>query len=161
MNRKAGFRFPTLFRLFKIAKFTLNSLTYNLPFVLKKYLLLLPLIILISFAHAQEKKLAIISGVLKDARSKLPLNEAIITLSSSSFKGQKIALTDSSGKYRINNLPAGTYTISFEMEGYEKFTHENLLVREGMSLGVSFEMAKERKNVKKSEQIHVADTTTQ
>lgn len=100
-------------------------------------------------AFSQEKKPAVISGVIKDARTKSPLNEAVITLSSSAFQGQKFALTDSSGKYRIRNLPAGSYTISFEMEGYEKFTQENVEVQEGMSLGVSFEMVKERKGKEK------------
>ncbi|MCW3107141.1 MAG: TonB-dependent receptor [Segetibacter sp.] len=95
-------------------------------------------------AFAQEKKAAIISGTVKDARSKSPLNEVVVTLSSTAFQGQKFALTDSTGMYRIGNLPAGNYTISFEMEGYEKFTQENIALQEGMSLGVSFQMVKER-----------------
>lgn len=96
-------------------------------------------------AVAQEKKMAIISGSVKDARSKAPLNEAVVTLSSDAFKGQKFALTDSTGMYRVSNLPAGSYTIAFEMEGYEKFVQENIVLRQGMSLGVSFQMVKERK----------------
>jgi hypothetical protein len=96
-------------------------------------------------AVAQEKKMAIISGSVKDARSKSPLNEAVVTLSSDAFKGQKFALTDSTGMYRISNLPAGSYTIAFEMEGYERFVQENIVLQQGMSMGVSFQMVKERK----------------
>jgi Carboxypeptidase regulatory-like domain len=87
--------------------------------------------------------------MVSDAHTKLPLNEAVITLSSSAYQGQKFALTDSTGMYRVGNLPAGTYTISFEMEGYEKFVHDNIVLQEGMSLGVSFQMIKERKGRKK------------
>ncbi|GEO10343.1 hypothetical protein SAE01_28390 [Segetibacter aerophilus] len=90
--------------------------------------------------------MAIISGIVKDARSKTPLNEAVVTLSSSAFQGQKFALTDSTGMYSVRNLPAGNYKIAFEMEGYEKFTQENIALQPGMSLGVSFEMVKARKS---------------
>ncbi len=113
---------------------------------------LLPVLFLsiLFVAFGQEKKPAIISGIVKDARSKLPLNEAVITLSSTALEGQKFALTDSTGMYRISNLPAGTYTISFEMEGYEKFTQEDIKLQEGMSLGVSFQMARERRGKDKN-----------
>ena len=93
----------------------------------------------------QEKKQGIISGVVKDARSKSPLNEAVVTLTSNAFKGQKFALTDSTGMYKVSNLPAGYYTVAFEMEGYEKFVQDSIKLQEGMSLGVSFQMARERK----------------
>jgi len=96
-------------------------------------------------AFAQDKKSATIGGSVKDAHTKLPLVEAVVTLSSTAFEGQKFALTDSTGMYRIANLPAGTYMIAFEMEGYEKFVQPNIALQEGMSLGVSFEMIKERK----------------
>lgn len=94
---------------------------------------------------AQEKKAAVISGTVKDAHSKSPLNEAVVTLSSTALQGQKFALTDSTGMYRISNLPPGIYSISFEMEGYEKFVQDSIRLQEGMSLGVSFQMARERK----------------
>lgn len=100
-------------------------------------------------AFAQGKKEAVISGTVKDARTKIPLTEAVITLSSDAFEGQKFALTDSTGKYRINNLPPGKYTIAFEMEGYQKFVQDSITIKEGMSLGASFEMVKERKGKNK------------
>lgn len=85
-----------------------------------------------------------ISGTVKDSRSKAPLSEAIVTLTSTMLKVQKMALTDSTGMYHISNLPAGIYSISFEMEGYHKFMQDSVVLQDGMSLGVSFQMAKER-----------------
>jgi len=111
----------------------------------KKVLLLFATALLFSIVFAQDKKPAIISGIVKDSRTKSPLIEAVITLSSNAFEGQKFALTDSTGKYSVRNLPAGIYTIAFEMEGYEKFTRDSIALNDGMSLGVSFEMARERK----------------
>jgi hypothetical protein len=117
----------------------------------KKLLQLIVAIILLIPALAQDKKSCTISGVVKDARSKLPLNEAVVTFISDAFKGQKFALTDSTGMYRVSNLPAGNYTVSFEMEGYEKFVHDKITLQDRMSFDVSFEMVKERKRSRKRE----------
>ena len=116
---------------------------------LKKSLSLLAAVVVLGFAFAQEKKPAVISGVVKDARTKSPLNEAVVTLSSNAFSGQKFALTDSTGMYKVANLPAGYYTVSFEMEGYEKFVQDSIALKEGMSLGVSFQMVKQRRGSRK------------
>ncbi len=97
--------------------------------------------LLFGIVFSQEKKPGMISGFIKDARSKKPLIEAVVTISSEKIVGKKLALTDSTGLYSIKNLPAGYYTISFEMEGFRKYTKDSILLREGMSLGASFEMA--------------------
>jgi hypothetical protein len=118
---------------------------------MRKTLLLAVTAVLLSFiVFAQEKKPAIISGIVKDAQTKSPLLEAVVTLKSNAFEGEKYAVTDSTGLYRINNLPPGTYSVSFEMEGYEKFSKDGIVVVPGMSLGVSFEMIKEQKRMKKA-----------
>lgn len=121
---------------------------------LKGLLIFVALTLLFTSAFEQAKRPASISGMISDAHTKLPLNEAVITLSSTAFTGQKFGLTDSTGMYRIGNLPAGNYTISFEMEGYEKFSQNNIVLHEGMSLGVSFEMVKERKRKGKSTELN-------
>lgn len=98
------------------------------------------------FSVLARQSKAIISGTIKDAKTKSPITEAVITLSSDAFKGQKFAVTDSSGTYKINNLPAGNYTIIFEMEGYQKFVRDSITLRDGMSVGINYEMVKERKS---------------
>jgi Ca-activated chloride channel family protein len=113
--------------------------------IFKKPLLLLATVLLFMNGFSQEKKAAAITGSVKDARTKFPLIEAVITLSSNAFEGQKFALTDSSGAYNVKNLPAGNYTVVFEMEGYEKFTRDSVDLKEGMSLAISSEMVKEKK----------------
>ena len=113
----------------------------------------LPLLFIIAFSFFtvfnQEKSPATINGIIKDARTKLPLAEAVITASSNAFIGHRFAITDSAGMYTINSLPAGIYAITFEMEGYEKFMQQNIDLKEGMSIGVSFDMIKERKHKNK------------
>jgi hypothetical protein len=111
----------------------------------KKLLLIMVAILLVVSTYAQDKKPGTITGVVKEAGSKLPLFEAVVTLSSDAFKGQRFALTDSAGNYRVSNLPAGNYSVYFEMEGYEKFVKNDVIVEQGMSVNVSSEMVKERK----------------
>lgn len=91
---------------------------------------------------SQETRPGRISGILKDSRTHQPLAEAVITVSSDKIEGKKLALTDSTGTYTIGGLPPGYYSICFEMEGYKRFTKDSIRLQEGMSLGVSLEMAR-------------------
>jgi len=115
----------------------------------KKSLIIFITVLWVVSAFSFRQTTGAITGTVKDARSKQPIIEAVITLSSTAFKGQKFALTDSTGMYRITNLPAGNYTVSFEMEGYEKFVRENISLEDGGSIGVSYEMVKEGKRKRK------------
>lgn len=92
-----------------------------------------------------------ISGTIKDEQTKRPLTEAVVTLKSGVLEGQKFAVTDTVGHYKINNLPSGNYSISFEMEGYQKFSQEKILLKEGASLIINYEMAKSGNNRRQHE----------
>jgi Ca-activated chloride channel family protein len=95
------------------------------------------------FMSFAQEPLASIAGSVKDEGTKKPLIEAVITLSSPEFEGKRFAITDSSGNYKVVNLPAGVYTVVFEMEGYSKFIKDNVLLSKGMPLGLSLEMKRE------------------
>ncbi len=112
---------------------------------IKKIVLLIATVLITVAAFSQQKKAATITGTVTDARTKMPMPEAVVTLKSDSFTGEKYALTDSAGTYYMSNLPAGTYNISFEMEGYRKFSREGIVVFPGMLLAVKYEMIRERK----------------
>ena len=119
--------------------------------------LLLFFVTAFSFFHvfSQEGKPGIISGLINDAQTKLPLIEAVITLSSNAFQGQKFVVTDTAGRYKINNLPPGNYSIRFEMEGYQKYVQDSIVLKEGTSVAVSYEMVKEKRGRRK-DQLKVA-----
>lgn len=123
--------------------------------IYKKLLLFFVTVFLLSDAFSQKGKGGIISGQINDAQTKLPLIEAVITLSSNAFEGQKFVVTDNTGRYKINNLPAGSYSISFEMEGYQKYVQNRIILKEGTSVAVSYEMVKEKKRGRK-DQLKVA-----
>ena len=107
--------------------------------------LVLAAILFTGLSSMVQDKNGSIAGTVKDAATKNPLIEAVITLSSSAFVGQRLALTDSSGMYKIDNLPAGFYTIIFEMEGYRKFIKDSIQLSKAMPMGVSLEMVRERR----------------
>jgi hypothetical protein len=110
---------------------------------MRKGIILIFSILVSSAVFSQEKK-GIISGSVKASSSKLPLVEAVITISSPVLEGKKYGLTDSAGVYKISNLPKGTYSITIEMEGFDTITYDNIFLPEGMSQGVSVEMRRMR-----------------
>lgn len=116
-----------------------------------KLLLLFGTVILFFVTSAQSLKQGIIVGTIRDARTKSPLTEAVVTVSSNAFQGQKFALTDSTGTYKVNNLPAGNYKLSFEMEGYEKFLQDSITLKDGMTVSINYDMLKEKKRNSKNQ----------
>src|SRR5215212_4284718 len=111
----------------------------------KKLLLVFVTVFLLLKGFSQEGKHGIITGMVKDAQTKSPLIEAVITISSNAFEGQRFAVTDTSGRYKVKSLPPGNYSISFEMEGYQKYVQDRIMLKEGRSVAVSYEMIKEKK----------------
>ncbi len=96
-----------------------------------------------SVTLAQEKP-GSIAGIVKDASTKQPLIEAVITLSSQTFTGKQYAISDSTGMYKFHQLQPGAYSVMFEMEGYQTFIKDSIVLTSGMPLGVSLEMVKSR-----------------
>ncbi len=124
---------------------------------IKNIVLLIATVLLTIVAFSQQENAASITGTVTDARTKMPMPEAVVTLKSNSFEGEKYTLTDSSGSYRINNLPAGVYHITFEMEGYGKSSKDSIIVSQGISLAVNYELMKERR--KRGSQLKVGKGT--
>ena len=116
-----------------------------------KTFLVIVTVFLYIVTSGQTNKQGILSGRIKDAQTKSPLTEAVITLRSTSFTGQKFALTDSSGAYKVTNLPAGNYTVVFEMEGYEKYVQDSLILKDGMTVDLNYEMVKGKKKNRKGD----------
>ena len=110
----------------------------------------------IALAAFSQPKTGVITGSVKASATKSPLFEAVITVSSPVLEGKKFAITDSTGNYKIANLPKGTYSITIEMEGFDTINYDNIFLPEGMSQGVSVEMRREKKTQKAKEQ-HKSD----
>jgi outer membrane receptor for ferrienterochelin and colicin len=82
---------------------------------------LLTLIVIVSFvtgASAQSTT-GTISGRVTDPQS-LPLPGVTVTAESAALQGNRVTVTSSNGDYILTLLPSGTYTVSFDISGFER-----------------------------------------
>ncbi|HWI89852.1 MAG TPA: TonB-dependent receptor [Flavisolibacter sp.] len=91
-------------------------------------------ILLSAVCYAQ--KTGGISGTIVNAATKQPLQGASIVLKPAGNSG----ITDSLGRYRINNIPAGAYTVTASFVGYETESRFNIVITSGNENEVSFEL---------------------
>src|SRR5690349_7936748 len=70
-------------------------------------------------AYAQSSGGAgVLTGTVVDASDKKPAKDVVVTATSPALQGEQVVVTDGAGFFRIPELPAGTYTLAFEKDGY-------------------------------------------
>jgi hypothetical protein len=74
---------------------------------------------------------AAIDGIVTDA-SNAPVPGVTVTASSPALQGERIAVTNADGAYRLAQLPPGSYRFMYEMSGFAT------IVRDSQRLGVGF-----------------------
>ena len=72
-----------------------------------------------------------INGRVNDASGSI-LPGVTVTVTSTSLLGLQTAITDESGNYRFPALPPGTYTITYDLPGFQK------LERSGIRIAINF-----------------------
>ncbi len=72
-------------------------------------------------AHAQGVQTGTITGSVKSADG-LSLPGVTVTAASPALQGQRSTVTDVNGVYFIKGLPAGTYTVGFEISAFKPAT---------------------------------------
>src|SRR5262245_33443482 len=79
------------------------------------------------FATAQSLQTGILAGKVSDnTGARAP--GVTVTLSGSGLLTPRTVQTDAEGSYRFPALPPGTYTLSFELQGFKKATRTNVPV---------------------------------
>jgi hypothetical protein len=92
-------------------------------------------------AHGQSSGGAgVLTGTVVDASDKKPAKDTVVTATSPALQGEQVVVTDDSGFYRIPDLPAGTYTLVFEKDGYRSFTRAGIALRTEVTLRVNAEL---------------------
>src|SRR3954463_15559960 len=81
-------------------------------------------LLLPAFAHAQ----ATVSGTVRDASGGVLPGVTVEATSPALIERQRTALTDSSGQYRITELPPGTYTLGFSLGGFTTLRREGVTI---------------------------------
>ena len=84
-----------------------------------------------------------ISGVVINTSTKQPLQAASVVLKPLGKSG----IADSLGRYRITNIPVGSYTITASFVGFETESRFNIVITSGNENEVSFELRLQTSNL--------------
>ena len=86
---------------------------------------------------------SVIVGTVRDAQSKAPVPDVVVTITSPALQGEQILVTDGSGQYRLPQLPPGEYTIRLEKETYKPSARSGVSVRVGSTIRVNIDLLPE------------------
>jgi Carboxypeptidase regulatory-like domain len=84
-----------------------------------------------------------LSGQVVDANNNSPVADAVVIAQSPALQGEQTAVTDASGSFEITLLPAGTYSLVVQREGYQPFTQQGLSVRLDRTIRVRLSLTPE------------------
>lgn len=106
---------------------------------MKSYLLLLSSLFLFIHSYSQ-KNTGVVRGIVKDKNTQEALIGASVVLENTSFG----ALTDGEGKFKIEQIPVGSYNVQVSILGYQATTKYNINVTSGNDQILSFELSEEQ-----------------
>jgi TonB family protein len=69
-----------------------------------------------------------ISGVVTDASTQTPVAKALVTARGEALPGVRRAVADEHGAFKMARLPAGTYVLTVEREGFQRLDSEEVTV---------------------------------
>ena len=86
---------------------------------------------------------SVLTGNVLDASTKAPVADVVVTATSPSLQGEQVVVTDSTGLYRVPQLPPGVYTLRFEKESYRPFSRASIDVAADRTLRLNVELLPE------------------
>ena len=98
-------------------------------FVVTVFLILVPIA-----AHAQQGQIA---GTARDAQGAVMPGVLVEVTSPALIEKVRSATTGAAGQYRITNLPVGTYSVTFTLEGFTKQQRDNVVLTTGFTAPVN------------------------
>ncbi len=103
-------------------------------------LLLATPIVLLASAPAQAQGTSVLTGTVRDAATKAPVADAVVSVTSPSLQGEQTVLTDASGQYRVPNLPVGVYTLRLDKDAYRPFARGGIQIRLNTTIRVNSDL---------------------
>ena len=100
-----------------------------------------------------------ITGTVRDAEGGV-LPGVTVTATSPALLGKQTVVTEQNGDYRFPNLTAGTYTLTFELQGFQSAKRENIVLTTAQTLNVdtTLQVAALQENVMVTAESPVVDT---
>ena len=102
---------------------------------LSKAVVLVALVLFPQLAHAQQ-----IAGVVRDASGAVLPGVTVEATSPALIEKVRAAVTDGSGQYRLDNLTAGTYSVSYTLPGFSMVKREGVQLQTGVTLTLNADM---------------------
>ncbi len=97
--------------------------------------------LLSSLAFAQGT--STITGTVTDAATGKPVPDVVVTATSPALQGEQVVVTDSSGLYRLAQLPAGVYLLKLEREAFKPYSRADINVRVDRTVRVNIQLQPE------------------
>ncbi|HEY7791781.1 MAG TPA: carboxypeptidase-like regulatory domain-containing protein, partial [Vicinamibacterales bacterium] len=100
-----------------------------------------------------------LTGTVKDAQGGV-LPGVTVTATSPALIGTQTAVTETNGTYLFPSLPSGTYTLKFDLQGFQSYTRSNIVLALGQTLTVdaAMQVASLKENVTVTAESPVVDT---
>src|SRR5262245_41931217 len=99
--------------------------------------------VLLFSASAFAQGSAVVTGTVRDASTKQPVRDAVVTVTSPALQGEQTVVTDAAGHYRIPNLPPGVYNIRLEADAYKLSSRGGIELRIDSTIRVNTELLPE------------------
>jgi TonB dependent receptor/Carboxypeptidase regulatory-like domain len=109
-------------------------------------------------AAAVAQGTSVLTGTVRDAATKKPVVDAVVTVTSPALQGEQTVVTDAAGQYRVPNLPPGTYTVRLEGDTYRPFSRGDIELRINSTIRLNSELLPE--GLKAEEIVVIASAPT-
>lgn len=74
-----------------------------------------------------------VTGTIIDAVTRRPMADVIVTARGIDSNSEIKVMSDETGQYRMQGLPAGTYSFKFQKENYRQVEKKPLQIKKGAS----------------------------
>ena len=82
----------------------------------------------------------VLQGCVADAATKKPVQGVTVSISTSKGQEKKEFTTDAAGNFKVPQMPVGEVIIILEKKGYKTTRREGIIIKEGASLKMSFDL---------------------
>jgi len=92
-------------------------------------------------AKREGKSEPALMGSVSDAVTKKPVQGVTVSISGTKGQDKKEFTTDAAGNFKVPQMPAGEVVIVLEKKGYKTFRKEGIVIKEGVSLKLNFDIS--------------------